>query len=272
MKKSKKKVRKELVCEKCLKDLQPNQLYCYECGQPTAVLSEELSAKKNWVETWGDYKQRKGENYPFAIFFIFIILIPQIFIILLPKLVFSSESTNTYLINNLIYLFTLPLIFIPFATPLMAEKAKLTIRKYFQDLKHYPRMFLFVLINLVYFFLLKMITSSVDPILNLVRLIMVLYWLAIIVPYPHLLLRKKINPLQGLIIVYKVGKETRWQQFFTYIYLFVINILGLAALGIGLLVTIPYSIAVLERYYLQMDKLDLFEQVQASKPQVTESK
>ena len=260
MAKSKKKIRKELVCDKCLKDLQPNQLYCLECGQATAVLSEELSARKNWQATWSEYKNRKGENYPFVIFFFFIIILPLFTILFAPQILNLFQSINSFLFSNIFLLFALPLVFIPFSVPLMTEKTKITIRKYFQSFKFYPRMFTFVLINIAYFLLLKLITMSVDPILNIVRLILVLYWLAIMVPYPHLLLRKSVNPFKGLIIVYKAGKETRWQQFFTYVYLFIINVLGLVALGIGLLVTIPYSIAVIERYYLQMDKLGLFNQ------------
>jgi hypothetical protein len=251
MKKSKKKLRQEMVCSKCYKELQSDDLFCHECGEPTKVLKKDLSASRNWRETWADFKDRKGENYPFAIFFVFVILVPLFLII-----IFLRES---YLITNLALLLFLPLAFVPFAVPIMGERMPITIGKYLRNLKHYPKLFLFVLVNIVYFFLLKVITSSVDPILNLVRLIMVLYWIAVIVPYPHLLLRKKVNPLKGLLIVYRGGKETRWQQFFICVYLVVVNIIGLAILGIGLLVTVPYTIAVLERYYLQMERLGLLD-------------
>jgi hypothetical protein len=66
-------------------------------------------------------------------------------------------------------------------------------------------------------------------------------------------------------MVYKGGKETRWQQFFTYVILLLINVLGAIPLGLGLLVTIPYSFAVLERYFNQMDKLNLFPTKEESK-------
>jgi hypothetical protein len=241
---------KERVCIKCYKELEPNQLFCQECGEPTQVLVEELSAKRNWQETWGDFKNRKGENYPFAIFYVFALLLPLFLV--------TTFLLDSYFLTNMFLLIYLPLLFIPLAIPIMEERRAVTIRSYFGNLKHYPRLFLFVLINLVYFFLLKVITTSVDPILNIVRLIMVLYWLAIVVPYPHLLLRKDVNPFKGLKLVYIAGKETRWQQFFICVYLFFVNLLGLAMLGIGLLVTIPYSFAVIEKYYLQMAKLDLF--------------
>ncbi|MBW6516183.1 MAG: hypothetical protein K0B81_06175 [Candidatus Cloacimonetes bacterium] len=260
MKKSKKKFRKELVCSKCLKDIVPDQLYCYGCGEPTKLLKAELSAQNNLREAWAEYKNRKSDNYPFAIFFIFAIFIPLVFFHFFPRYFITIDKAGLSLVSNLIYLFTLPLLFIPFAVPIVADKAKLSVLNYLQSLKYYPRLLIFILINIIYFFLLKMITDSVDPILNLVRLIMVLYWLAIIVPLPHLLLRKKVNPFKAVMIVYRAGKETRWQQFFTYVYLFMINAIGLAALGVGLIITIPFSIAVLERYYLQMDKYGLFDQ------------
>lgn len=251
MKKSKRKGSSDLVCVKCLKDLEANQLFCTDCGEPTRKLTEDLSAKRNWQQAWADYKNRKGENYPFAIFFFFLVLLPTLYV--------AFFVTDSYYISNLFFLIFLPLVFIPFTIPVVKENTAITIKRYIHNLRYYPRVFLFVLINVLYFFLLKIITSSVDPILNLVRLILVLYWLAIMVPYLHLLLRKEVNPFKALLIVYKGGKETRWQQFFTYFYLFVINLAGLAALGVGLLVTIPYSIAVIERYYMQMDKLGLLK-------------
>src|SRR5690554_1584517 len=252
MKKSKKKLKHEMVCSKCYKELQSSDLFCHECGEPTRVLKEDLSARRNWQATWADFKDHKGDSYPFAIFFVFVVLVPLFLIVYFLR--------DSYLMTNLALLFILPLAFIPCAVPITKEGVAITIGNYFRNLKYYPVLFLFVLVTIVYFFLLKPITTSVDPILNLVRLIMVLYWLAIVVPYPYLLCRKKVNPLKGLLLVYRGGKETRWQQFFTYIYLALVNVLGLALLGIGLLVTIPYTFTVLERFYLQMERLGLFDQ------------
>ena len=121
------------------------------------------------------------------------------------------------------------------------------------------------MLNIIYFALLKIICTgyslniAVDPILHIVRLIMVLYWIAIIVPTPILMIRKKMNPISAIILSIKAGKETRWQQFFIAVFIFILNIVGTALVGLGLLVTIPLSYVLLERYYLQMDEFELFK-------------
>jgi hypothetical protein len=242
---------RELVCSKCDSSLDGNQLFCYECGEPTKVLRKELSAVNNIKETWSNYKERKGQNFPFAIFFFFALIVP------LGLIVYYTH--HDYWLHTLSLLVFLPLMFVPFAINVWKDQEVLAVKKYPACLKKYFRFLIFIVINVLFFAVLKIITTSVDPILNIVRLILVLYWLAIIVPYPHLLANKDIDPYRGWLKVFKGGKETRWQQFYTLLFLFVINVLGLALAGIGLLITIPFSIAVLERYYRQMDKYGLFD-------------
>ena len=250
-KRKRRRIIKELTCSRCDTKLDGNQIYCHECGEPTSVLKHDLSAKQIIQNTWNSYMSNKGQNYSFAIFYFFVLLVPLAIIV-------YHTHTNYYL-HNLILLLFLPLLLIPMAIKSNKGQDALTIPAYFANLKSYPVMFLFVLLNIVYFFLLKAVTTSVDPILNLVRLIMVLYWIAIVFPLPHLMLRKKVNFLNGWRSVYKKGKETRWQHFFVYLFLAIINLFGLALVGIGLLITIPFSFAVIEAYYEEMDSHKLFD-------------
>jgi len=249
-KRKKKPVVKELICNRCETKLNSDQIYCYECGEPTAILKNNLSASKSVKRIWQDYQEIKSHNYLFAIFYFFVLLVPLIFLV--------QFTYHNYYLQNLLLLFFLPLLFIPFSIVAGKENKYLTIKSYFYNLRHYPKYFLFILLNIVYFFLLRVITTSVDPILNLVRLIMVLYWLSIVVPLPSLIANKNINTFRAWWKVYIGGKETRWQQFYIYLFLSMINIVGLAILGLGLLVTIPFSFIVIDRYFREMDNNKLF--------------
>ncbi len=245
-----KRVTKNSVCSKCSKALEDDQLFCRECGEPSFVLKYELSMWNNFKKTWSEYSPWKGKNYPFVIFFFFTLFIPLGLIIY-----FTHDN---YWINNLALLLFLPLIFIPFSLKFSDYKRGVKVKDYFSNLNYYPHYFVFVLLNVLYFFVLKYITMSVDPILNLVRLIMVLYWVTLMTPIPHYIAKRKEYPIIVLPKLIRASKEVRWQLFFTYFVLACLNIVGLAFAGIGLLFTIPFSIAVMENYYDRMDSHNLF--------------
>jgi len=106
-------------------------------------------------------------------------------------------------------------------------------------------------------FLLKVAT---DPILHLVRFILVIYWLAIIMPAPLLILKNGITPLKAVTVSYKAGSETRWQHFFLLLFLFLINLLALIPAGLGLFFTLPLSYRMIYHYYNKMADYKLFDQ------------
>lgn len=273
-KKKRRQYSQELVCGRCDTSLDNTQIYCYECGEPTDVLKNDLSAFKTIKSVWESYSPGKSRNFSFSIFYFFVLLVPLFLLVFnnhnIYRLVSSLISRlqipvpgilsghGLYLLTNLLLLIFLPLLFIPFSFQSEGGKGSFKIDGYFSRLNDYPMYFLFILLNVVYFFLLKVITTSVDPILNLVRFIMVLYWLAIVVPLPHFMAHKRLNIWKSWLAVYKGGKETRWQQFFILLFCTVINAIGLALLGLGLLITIPFTISVLEAYYLRMEQYNLF--------------
>lgn len=241
----------------CDAKLATHQIFCHQCGTPTNALATGLSFKQNRQQAWQKFKETKSKYYPFAIFMIIAVF----------SWIFASViyGTRHFLYNNLVLLFVSPLALIPFSFEENFTKTPFTIGKYFKHLKYYPRYWLFSLIGILWFIFLKILCTgtflniATDPILHEVRFVMVLYSVVIGMPIPIMLARKKINPIKAIIVAYKAGKETRWQQFFLLLYLFFINLLGLAVVGLGLLVTIPFSYILIERYYLSMEEYELFE-------------
>lgn len=247
----------KLMTRFCNEKLEEHQIFCHKCGEPTEALSGPLSAKENLKQVWIEFKKVKAKFYPFSIF-----IILTAFLLIGLAVYFTRGN---YFQTNLALLIFVPFALIPLSFDENFISNHFTINMFFSKLKYYPIFFLFTLINIIYFALMKIICTgyslniAVDPILHIVRLIMVLYWIAIIVPTPILMIRKKMNPVSAIILSIKSGKETRWQQFFIAFIVFVLNIVGVLLIGLGLLVTIPLSFVLIERYYLRMDEFELFE-------------
>ncbi|MCF7857712.1 MAG: hypothetical protein K9N07_00095 [Candidatus Cloacimonetes bacterium] len=250
---------------KCNTELDQNAIFCKVCGQPTGALSGPLSARVNYQKVWKKFKTIKSQDYPFSIF-----MILTSFLLLALGIIFRSDLAESfkldqYLFTNVMLLILVPLVLIPFGFNEKFTEHPFKISFYLQALKFYPKYFLLVLLSILYFLLLKILCTGyllgikVDPILHPVRLILVLYWITITFPAVILIIRKQMNPLKAVIICYTASAETRWQQFFILIRIFIMNIIGAALAGLGLLVTIPFSYILIEKYYQSMDDFELFD-------------
>ena len=250
---------------RCNTELDKHAIFCKVCGQSTGALSGPLSAKVNYQNVWKKFKPIKSQYYPFSIFIIFTSLLLIGLGIFFSNDLAESFKIDHYVFTNLMLLILVPFTLIPFGFKENFTDEPFKIAMYFQALKNYPKFFLLVLVNILYFLLLKILCTgyilgiTVDPILHPVRFILVLYWITITFPAVLLITRKKMNPIKAVISCYKASAETRWQQFFIVFRLFVMNIIGAAFVGLGLLVTIPFSYILIEKYYQSLDEFELFE-------------
>jgi len=250
---------------KCNNELGKHDIFCKVCGQPTGALSGPLSAKLNYQDVWEKFKPIKSQYYPFAIFMVLTSFLIIGLGIYFNKELAESFKLDPYIFTNLMLLVLVPFIFIPFGFEDNFIKNPFKISMYFKALKNYPKFFLFVLVNILYFLLLKILCTGyllgivVDPILHPVRLILVLYWITIIFPAVLLISRKDMNPIKAVVSCYKASAETRWQQFFIVFRLFIMNIIGAAFAGLGLFITIPFSYILIEKYFQSLDEFELFD-------------
>jgi hypothetical protein len=242
-----------MKCKSCRKVLEDDAVWCPGCGAETGVIGERFSAKKNLKEDWARFKST--HCYPFAIFYVLALLAPAGALALF--------TSGNYLLNNLVMLIWTPLLLIPFGMPVEADGLRLTIRGWVSGLRLYPRYFAFVLMAVVYFFLLKVICTgkplfffAADPILHLVRLVMVLYGLAIVLPALPL---TEMSPFRALWTAYRGGADTRWQQFFLLFILFVINAVAAIPVGLGLLVTAPFTFYAIRSYTAKLTRFTPFK-------------
>ncbi len=235
----------------CNTDLHPHQIYCHVCGEPTPALKTDLSAAQNFSQSWQTHKNKYPQKFGLGLLLTLVVYFPIAIIVFLFR--------GNYWMTNLALLFIVPLAMIPFA-----QKNDLTIKKFLSCLKYYPHYWLFVLLAEIYFFILKVICTGylldimVDPVLHIVRLIMVLYGIACVIPVPLLIGEKNRFVVVAIFDSIKAGHETRWQQFFIVVQVFVINVIGVVCLAAGLLFTLPLSYQIIRNYYLKMDEYELF--------------
>lgn len=252
------------IKKRCNNELKKQAIFCEICGEPTAALSTDLSAKQVFDKVWKKFRKIKSQYYPFAIFILFTSFLAIIISVLFRNTLAESLNTSTYVFMNLILLLLVPFTLIPFGMKENFFEHPFTIKKYFKTLNLYPKYFLLTLLNIIYFFLLKIICTGfmlgviVDPILHLVRFVLVLYWITIMFPMLLLVYRKKVNPVKAAIMCYKASAETRWQQSLIMFQVLIVNLIGLVFLGVGLIVSLPFSYVLIERYYQKLDDYELF--------------
>ncbi|MCF7920015.1 MAG: hypothetical protein K9N06_08895 [Candidatus Cloacimonetes bacterium] len=236
----------------CGTALHPHQIYCHVCGLATPALKTDLSAKENIKLSWEFHKKNYQESFSLGLLLTLAVYIPLSILVAL----FWHDYWHT----NLILLF-----YIPFALIPLAMRDDYSLKNYLRTLsKLYLPYLSFILVAEIYFFLLKVICDGyllsfmVDPVLHIVRLIMVLYGITCAFAVPFLMADKKMNPIKAIILSIKAGHETRWQQFFTLVAVAFINLIGALCLLAGLLYTLPLSYKILRRYYQKMVGFELF--------------
>lgn len=241
----------------CNSVIEDHAIFCPVCGTSTEALKTKLAARKVFREVW--VEQRK-EGIQFSVTGIVLMVIT---LALLYSVFFLTAEL--YFVSNLLILLLVPFLLVPFVHQWGNGKVDLSLGSYLSVLKYYPHCWLFMLLNIVYYLLLKVIctgyllTVATDPILNLVRFILSLYWLAVIFPMPYLLLKKKLSLFRALKTSYLAGSETRWQHFYLILFIAIMNLVAMIPLGLGLIFTLPLSYRMLQRYYDNMEEYRLFE-------------
>lgn len=229
-----------MKCTNCQSRISDKSIFCPNCGTTTQLLTEDLNAKKNFIYCKGTFSM--SANYLGGILFAF-------FWAIFFAALFLQES---FFWKILLLTPLLPFCLIPLCTEKPLAETNLEISDF--KISAYPKLFLLSVYNSLFFLILRAITSGIDPILNLVFLIMSLYWVSIILPVPYLIFSRDLAPHKAIWMAVKQIKESRWQQFFTLLYVLVVNIIGFALFGFGLCLTVPFSYALIQRYSKLIDE------------------
>ncbi|MFO7660240.1 MAG: hypothetical protein R6V77_04945 [Candidatus Cloacimonadaceae bacterium] len=154
-------------------------------------------------------------------------------------------------LHTVIWTIFLPVMFVPFRAVCKSDSYKIDVRDYFSSFKSYFRYLMFSLISVLFYLAIFLICQG-DPILNLVWLVLVLYWVAIVLPVPVIMERFNLNAFKAVKLSYKYLGDLRWNVFLMALILTVANFLAILLLVIGLAVVLPFTWFAIRDY---VDKL-----------------
>lgn len=243
-------------CKNCSERVAIHDLWCLKCGHRTSIISKDLSVIESLNFSWRKYKLDKGKNLPVGIWGSLLSVIPALLLII-GFYFFSQESYSwiVVVIRNIIWLLFIPMLFIPFNSVCKKEGYHLTVKDYFSGFSLYPKYLFLSLLNVIYYLLIYYLCKG-DPILNLVWLVLVLYWIPIILPVPILMERYNLSVINAIVLSYKKASDLRWNLFLLAIMVFLSLILSVVMLLIPLTIILPFSWYAIRDY---VDKLIEYE-------------
>lgn len=246
-------------CVKCNNRLAAHDIWCVECGNQTSVVKKELSAIQSLKKTWNAFQPHISANVPAAGFSIILGIIPIAIIVWIYITAITNEF-NTDLqmilhlaIKTIAFSLFIPMLLISMKPLSSLDNYRITLKEVLSSLKSYPKYWLFSLISGFFFVLIHIVCFGLpsfgsDPILRLVWIVLINYWLAIILPAPVLMERLNVSPQKAILLSYKHFHDLRWNIYLLALVLFAMNALAFALLFFPLLVTIPLSWYVIRDY------------------------
>lgn len=257
-------------CKHCNAKLATHDLWCVECGRQTEVVKKDLAAMKSLGETYRKFFPVKASSVPGAAFSLILGVIPVVILVWLFSSIISLESnTATQLILSLIIKSVSLSVFIPFAllgfnVISTSETYQLTLPQILGALKAYPRYFRFSLISALYYIVLYLICwgfpgFSSLPILRLVWLVMVAYWIAIILPAPVVMERTGCSPLKAVRLSYQHFHDVRWNIFLLALVLTAMNLLAFIILFVPMIISLPLSLYAIRDYTNRLIEYELLD-------------
>jgi len=243
-------------CSHCNEKTASHDLWCVKCGKYTEVISQDLSAKKSLNSSWNKYKTFRGSNLPAGILAALTGMIPLCILIWLQNYTLLALPTwQMVVLSNIVWLFFIPVMLVPFSAVCRKDDYEIGVRDFFASFKSYFKYFMLSLVSVLFYLIIFYLCKG-DPILNIVWLVLVVYWIAIVLPLPILMERYEINALKALKIAYKQAGDVRWNIFLMAIILVIANILATLLFVIGLAITLPFTWFAIRDY---VDKLIEYE-------------
>lgn len=246
-------------CRHCNTQINNSDIYCPKCRKKTQSIKENFLIWTYFKESLEEVKNPKNYSFGFNLFYA---VITFIFVALLGLHFFNFNYSNDwlrYLVENVIYLVFVPILLVPFGTQNVIMEIG-----YGKELNGYirkvlPKYMLFVLVNIIIFSLFKFLCMG-DSVLRLVRVILVLWWLAVLVPIPVMLTKYKQNLYKLFRISLKGFEDLRWQMFLGYVLILLTNIIMIIPLFLGYLRygTLPYL--AINKYVEKVDENEVLDE------------
>ena len=246
-------------CPHCNEKTANHDLWCVKCGKQTELVSKDLSANKSLNESWAKYKTVRGRNMPVGIISALTGMIPMFLLIwLLNYVIIELSKWQLMILSNIVWLFFIPIMLVPFQAVCKKDNYEIDMRDFFASFKSYFKYLIFSLSSILFYLAIFYICKG-DPILNLVWLVLVIYWIAIILPVPVLMERYKLNAFNAIKMSYKHAGDVRWNIFLMVIILAVANILATLFFVVGLAIAVPFTWFAVRDYVDKLIDYEVFE-------------
>jgi len=226
-------------CKHCNARLATHDIWCVECGRQTPVVKNELSALKSLAATYKSLRPEMSSSLPGTAFALILGFIPIVVLIVLFSTIISLESKTALQmlmnlgIKSLAFSIFVPFILIAFSAICKHSDYHLSFGDMLGSLRAYPRYLWFTLISALFYSLIYLICFGLPnfgslPILRLVWIVLVNYWVAIVLPAVVLMEQFNWTPWFAIKKSYMHFHDLRWNIFLLALVLTLINILSLA--------------------------------------------
>ncbi len=234
-------------CKYCNARLASHDLWCVECGRQTNVVNSDLSALASLKETYRSFRSVASASVPGAAFAVIFGFLPiAVLLYLFNGIIGLDNGTVSGTLLNLLTKSLSISIFVPFILiafqPVCAHRDyRLSLKEMSSALKSYPQYLGFALINALFFDLVYIVcfglpNFSSHPILRLVWIVLVNYWIAISLPAAALIPELNVNPWKAIKLSYRHFHDVRWN---IYLLCIVLGILLAISILLFFLLLIP---------------------------------
>ncbi len=257
-------------CKKCNTRLGSHDLWCMSCGIQSPVVKTDLSALKSLKSTREKLKGKVSSMVPAMGFSIILGAIPIAILIWIFASYINNESNtigqlllNLSLKSVLISLFV-PMLLLPFSVICDHQDYSLKLKELLASMKYYPRYLAFALVNAVALMVFYLICFGFpgfasDPILRLVWIILINYWLAISLPAAVLMELKKVNPLKAIKLSYQHFADVRWNIYLLALLMVLFNGIAFALAIFPMLFTLPLLLFAFRDYVSKLVEYELLD-------------
>ncbi len=257
-------------CKHCNGRLATHDIWCVECGRQTDVVKQDLASMKSLGDTYGKFYPVKSASVPGAAFSLILGVIPMAVIIwLLNSIISLEDSTAMQMIMSLVIKSVAISVFVPFVLIGFnvingSKDYKLELSGMLAALKTYPRYLLFALLSALYYSVLYIVCWGFPnfaslPILRLVWLVMLVYWVAIVLPAPVLMEKLGVSPLKAIRLSYRHFHDVRWNIFLLALVLAGMNALAFCLFFVPMVITLPLSLFAIRDYTERLVEYELLD-------------
>jgi len=258
-------------CKHCNTRLADHDVWCVNCGRQTEVPSKQLSAIASMKETWHSLSPLRAQSIPAAAASIIFGVVPLTLAgIVFTQVQFSFHSSNTInlllgiLLKIIVFSVFAPFLLVAFAHIGKREDYQISLKDYSLAMKQYPKYLLLGIVTGFYYALIYLICFGMpsfgsDPILRLVWLVLVNYWMAIILPVPALMEIKQIGVFRAIRLSYRHFHDLRWNLYLMALLIGILTSIATALLLVGLLYIVPFFWFAVRDYTRKLIDFELLE-------------